>query len=142
MDNSLFLNSPTCAAIRYLQDIVENFRLNRKAILAGEGKYRPSSMEHYGHVKLIIELKDYSEVFFSSKLLFEVTEDEIITEFHPWIVTGLNNFSLIFHVVQNNYQISNVRVVGGSFHDIDSRGSDYEVATYLAIKDAFSTVKK
>ena len=101
----------------------------------GEGIFKRYT-GHHGHVKILIE--ESLERMASSFLCFEVSEIDIPDYFRLNILKAIENFCLVYYVNRIDALNLNFTIIGGSSHDVDSRDSDYEIATYYALLDAFS----
>ncbi|GAB1542006.1 hypothetical protein NUACC21_46790 [Scytonema sp. NUACC21] len=117
----------------------------------GEGMYIRADGNGYGHVILQLEPNQNADGCF---MLWSVTHDQIpnlnreylITEYYlKDVYQGL--CEAIAEEVQNYrytqyvpfpYENTNVRIIGGSYHPIDSRASSFQIAAYIALARAVS----
>ncbi|MGI0119705.1 hypothetical protein [Zooshikella sp. RANM57] len=91
--------------------------------------------ERYGHVKIIIEPSNSksSHNWFS----WEVSEETIPLDLFDMVLEGIKSFLREISDSSEKYLWeSQIRVVGGSYHPVDSSPKAYFVAGRLAIKDA------
>ncbi len=136
MGNKIFLNPDNIEeiSVRYLSFIKNNNLVKNNYPLKGEGLFKNYYSGHFGHVKIEIEILRETE---NSYLVIETGEDCIPISFHESILKAVNNFLLLYYVTQTNPVNLKCKVVGGSHDVFDSRTVDYEIATYLAIEQAF-----
>ncbi|MUG91798.1 hypothetical protein F7734_04650 [Scytonema sp. UIC 10036] len=117
----------------------------------GEGHYIRADGNGYGHVILQLEPNSHQDGCF---MLWSVTQNQspnmnckcLITEYYlQSVYRGL--CEAIAEEVENYrytqyvpfpYQNTNVRIVGGSYHPIDSRASSFQRAAYIALAQAIS----
>ena len=108
--------------------------------LVGEGfiKKQTSGRCKFGRVKLIIseevETLEYNS-YVKSTISFEVDENKIPKEFWSSIDIAISNFSLIYNLHYDKF--FNFKIIDGDWHPVDSDGISFEIATYLALVDAF-----
>ena len=105
--------------------------LHFRETTTGEGRFirQMSSRDSYGHVVLAIEPSDFRELQFS----WEVTSSDIPEEYCPAVREGVigwlerEDISCVSTVV---------RIVGGSFNEVDSSDNSYVMAAFRAFDDA------
>ncbi len=105
-----------------------NFEFSDKSYYCeGKIKKQTSGSCKYGEVKIIIEVnKDsYDLKTFS----WEVSDDEIPIEYLDVIVTTLKTIS------KDQDHSLKFRIVGGSYHVVDSSYFSFEIATFRAISN-------
>jgi hypothetical protein len=111
-----------------------NFKFSNESY-STEGiiKKQTSGSCKYAEVKIIIENKnpDSGEQIFS----WEVSNDKIPIEFMDVIMTTIKG------IIKDYKKSLKFRIVGGSFHPVDSSAWSYEIATFRAIENLvnFST---
>lgn len=121
----------------YVHDAI-GFDLRRVTITGratGEGRYRLG--ENYGHV--ILEISPYAGPH-EFLLVWSVGEDVIPSDFREAVWRGIQEFATDFFRETGPLVGVRVAVVGGSYHEVDSKSRSYEVATRVAFKNAIGQV--
>jgi len=117
----------------YVHDAI-GFDLRRVTVTGkatGEARYRLG--ENYGHV--ILEVSPYTGPH-EFLLVWGVGEDVIPSEFREAVWRGIQGFATDYFRETGPLVGVRVAVVGGSYHEVDSKSRSYEVAATMAFKNA------
>jgi hypothetical protein len=94
----------------------------------GKIKRHLSGVNKYAEIKIIIEKKN--NIWSNSELSWEVSNDEIPIEYLDVVTTTIKN------ICKKSTNSSKFRIIGGSFHLVDSSSVSFEIATFMAISNA------
>jgi hypothetical protein len=120
-----------------------------QSVIRGEGKFIRQSGKHYGHVILQLEPNLNRNGCF---MLWSVSEDSMLGEYSitedylEYVYEGLceaitekpENAWNSSKYVPFRHENTNVRIIGGSWHPVDSKISSFREAAYLALAHAVS----
>lgn len=112
-----------------IREVSKNFTLDKDKYF-GTGKVKKqasSGRSMYAEIKIELEKSEYP-----SSMSWEVNEFEIPYEYLDTILT---TYKSIFDL--SNLPI-NLKIIGGSFHVIDSNVRSFEIATFKAIADVLN----
>lgn len=108
-----------------IREASKNFKFDKDKYFAiGKIKKQTSGRCLYAEVKIELEKSELP-----SAILWEVNESEIPYEYLDTIIT---TYKSIFDL--SNFSV-NLKVIGGSFHIVDSNMRSFEIATFKAIAE-------
>lgn len=110
------------------------------------GRYirQDSSLDHYGHVEVVLEpIPEYAgkpSWEAPSRYTWEVQEDVVPSIFFDSVLEGIKQALEEDGAPFDFLKATKVRVVGGSFNETDSQPHDYVVASREAMRDTLRRV--
>lgn len=114
-----------CLPYSEIREASKNFKFDEDKYFAiGKIKKQTSGRCLYAEVKIELEKSE-----FPSSISWEVNESEIPCEYLDAIIT---TYKSIFDL--SNFSV-NLKVIGGSFHIVDSNMRSFEIATFKAIAE-------
>jgi elongation factor G len=110
--------------------------------LIAEGKFirQSSSLGSYGHVWLQIEPEI---VHRNIEIIWQINDDKIIPFYYiPAIFEGIID-AVIEYFHQTNIALTSMKIIinNGSYHEVDSRETDYRIATTIAWRKALANAE-
>jgi hypothetical protein len=111
-----------------LEEAFSKFDFVKESYYAeGKIKRQLSGVHKYAEIKIIVEKKN--TMWRDSVLSWELTENEIPVEYLDSILTTIKN------ICKNSKNSLKFRIVGGSFHLVDSSLLSFEIATFIAVSN-------
>ena len=138
-DSAMVLNWDRRTWSRFYVHDATAFRLARATVTGratGEARYREG--EHYGHV--LLEVSAYPGPL-DFLLVWAVGEAVIPSEYREAVRLGCEKFLTDF--ARENGPLAGLRiaVVGGSFHEVNSKAASYQIAAAAALERAVSQMR-
>lgn len=92
-----------------------------------------SGLDHYAHVEILIEPID--QPMTPCRYLWEASEAEVPSDYFDFILEGIKRAVESDESPYDSIESARIRVVGGSFNEIDSKGKDFMFACYIGVMD-------
>jgi len=119
-------------AVKELFPITDNLKAWDYSLVEGESFYH-SMTGHYAHIKLNVSKSDQSHNYIANHL----TENQLPLVFAEEILKTLTFFVSYINGIKGDNTPLKFEIVESSYHPVDSRQTDYQIATFRAIVNCF-----
>mgnify|MGYP006367655171 CR=1 FL=1 len=119
---------------------VEFYNINQNIInwnyneVIGEGFYQKYT-DNFAFVKIKISKNEKKD---SHEFINNLTDEEMPIEFSNEIIKALNFFISYLHGIKGERINLKIELIDGTYHVVDSRTKDFQIATFQAICNCFN----
>ncbi len=121
-------------------EIQIQFRGNSKPYTPSEsttvsGKFirQASGLDRYGHVEMVLE--PIQPTVYDSRYSWEVSEDKVPSIYFDSVLEGIKRALESDDVPFDFLKSTKIRIVGGSYNEVDSSPYCYMLAAYFGFRD-------
>lgn len=124
-------------SVKELHTITDVLKEWDYSIVEGEGLY--SNTEKYGHIQIKISKRE--DVLHSDCIINNLTEKELPLDYLDEIIKVLQFFSLYVKGIKGENVGLKFEIIDSSFHRVDSKRVDFQIATFRALVNCFDKTK-
>lgn len=125
------------SSVKELHTITDVLKEWNYSLVEGEGLF--SSMEKYGHIQIKISKRE--DVLCPDYIINNLTEKQLPLVYLDEIIKVLQFCSLYIKGIKGENVGLKFEIIDSSFHRVDSKRIDFQIATFRALVNCFDKTK-